>query len=127
MLTMIDIGIDKAVAYRIAGKITDADMELVTSALKEKISVHGDIFIYQEIESFKGIAFEAMVEKTKFFLEMGISNIKRIAVVTHKDWMNKMIDLEGKLFKNIDMKAFLTEDKESAIAFLRNRGTPLKF
>ena len=60
-----------------------------------------------------------MVEKTKFFLEMGTYNIKRIAVVTHKDWMNKIIDLEGKLFKNIDMKAFLTEDKERAIDFLK--------
>jgi hypothetical protein len=39
--------------------------------------------------------------------------------VTHKDWMNKIIDLEGKLFRNIDMKAFLTEDKDDAIAFLR--------
>ena len=118
MLTMVDSGIDKAVAYRIEGKITDADMELVTSVLKEKIALYGDIFIYQEIESFKGIEFEAMVEKTKFFLEMGTSNIKKIAVVTHKDWMNKIIDLEGKLFKNIDMKAFLTEDKDEAIAFL---------
>jgi hypothetical protein len=119
MLTMLDIGIDKAVAYRIAGKITDTDMELATSVLQEKIAAYGDIFIYQEIESFKGIEFEAMVEKTKFFLKMGTSNIKRIAVVTHKDWMNKIIDLEGKLFKNIDMKAFLTEDKDSAIEFLR--------
>ena len=119
MLTMIDIGIDKAVAYRIEGKITDADMELATSVLQEKIATYGDIFIYQDIESFKGIEFDAMVEKTKFFLKMGTSNIKRIAVITHKDWMNKIIDLEGKLFKNIDMKAFLTEDKDSAIEFLR--------
>jgi len=119
MLTMIDIGIGKAVAYRIEGKITDPDMELVTSVLQEKIATYGDIFIYQDIESFKGIEFDAMVEKTKFFLKIGTSNIKRIAVITHKDCVNKIIDLEGKLFKNIDMKAFLTEDKDSAIEFLR--------
>ena len=119
MLTMMDIGIDRAVAYRIEGKITDADMDLVTSVMREKISAFGDIFIYQEIESFKGIEFEAMIDKTKFFLEMGTSNIKRIAVVTHKDWMNKIIDLEGKLFRNIDMKAFLTENKDEAVDFLR--------
>jgi len=33
--------------------------------------------------------------------------------------MNHIIDLEGKLFRNIDMKAFLTEDKDRAIDFLR--------
>lgn len=119
MVTMIDIGIDKAVAYPIEGNITDADMELATSVLQEKIATYSDIFIYQEIKSFKGIAFDALVEKTKFFLKMGTSNIKRSAVITHKDWMHKIIDLEGKLFKNIDMKAFLTEDKDSAIKFLR--------
>ena len=119
MLTMLDIGVDRAVAYRIEGKITDGDMELVTSVMREKISTFGGIVIYQEIESFKGIEFEAMVDKTKFFLEMGTSHIKRIAVVTHKDWMKKIIELEGKLFRNIDMKAFLTENKGDAIAFLQ--------
>ena len=119
MLTMLDIGIDRAVAYRIEGKITDEDMELVTSVMRKKISIFGDIFIYQEIESFKGIEFEAMADKTKFFLEMGTSNIKRIAVVTHKDWMNKIIDMEGRLFRSIEMKAFLTEKKDDAIAFLK--------
>ena len=52
MLSMLDIVIDRAVAYCIEGKITDADMELVTSVLKEKIATFGDIFFFQVIESF---------------------------------------------------------------------------
>ena len=121
MLELIDIGIEKAVAYRLGGKITEDEMTLVLSALKEKIENYGEVFIYQEIESFGGVEFDAIVEKFKFFFDVGISNISRIAVVTHKKWMHKIIDLEGKLFKKIDMKGFSIDDKDEAIEFLKNK------
>jgi hypothetical protein len=120
MLEMMDIGIEKAVAYRLGGKITEAEMTLVLSALKEKIEIFGEVFIYQEIESFGGVEFDAVVEKIKFFFDVGISNIRRMAVVTQKKWMHKIIDLEGKLFKKIDMKGFSIDDKNKAIEFLKN-------
>ena len=119
MLELIDIGIEKAVAYRLGGKITEDEMTLVLSALKEKIENYGEVFIYQEIESVGGVEFDAIVEKIKFFFDVGISNISRIAVVTHKQWMHKIIDLEGKLFKKIDMKSFSIDDKNKAIEFLK--------
>lgn len=120
MLEMIDIGIEKAVAYRWGGKITEDEMTLALSALKEKIETFGEVFIYQEIESFGGVEFDAIVEKFKFLSDVGISNIRRIAVVTHKKWMHKIIDLEGKIFKKIDMKSFSMNDKNEAIEFLKN-------
>jgi hypothetical protein len=49
-----------------------------------------------------------------------MSNFSRIAVITHKKWMHKIIDLEDKLFKKIDMKGFSIDDKNNAIEFLRN-------
>ncbi|MBW2603461.1 MAG: STAS/SEC14 domain-containing protein [Deltaproteobacteria bacterium] len=120
MLEMMDIGIEKAVAYRWGGKITEDEMTLALSALKEKIDTFGEVFIYQEIESFGGVEFDAIVEKFKFLFNVGISNIPRIAVVTDKKWMHKIIDLEGKLFKKIDMKSFSMDDKNEAIEFLKN-------
>ena len=120
MLEMMDIGIEKAVAYRLGGKITEDEMKQVLSALKEKIESSGKVFIYQEIESFGGVEFDAIVDKFKFFSDIGISNISRIAVVTHKKWMHRIIDLEGKLFNKIDMKGFSIDDKNEAIEFLKN-------
>jgi len=120
MLEMMDIGIEKAVAYRLGGKITEDEMRLVLSALKEKIETYGKVLIYQEIESFGGVEFDAIVEKLKFFSDVGISNISRISVVTHKKWMHKIIDLERKLFKKIDMKGFSIDEKNEAIEFLKN-------
>lgn len=56
----------------------------------------------------------------RFFLEFGISQFSRIAVVTHKRWIHKLVDLEGKFFKGVEMRGFSKEEKEQAVDFLRN-------
>jgi hypothetical protein len=120
MLEMIDIGFEKAVAYRVEGKITEEEMTSVISIFKEKIDKDEKIIVYQEVVSFGGVEFDAIVEKFKFFIDVGISHFSKIAVVTHKKWIHKLVDLEGKLFKNIDMKGFPIEEKDKAIEFLKN-------
>ncbi len=60
MIKMIDIGVEKAVAYRISGKITDDDMALAISAIKNKVDSQGEVFLYQEIESIGGVELEAI-------------------------------------------------------------------
>ncbi len=42
----------------------------------------------------------------------------KIAVVTHKEWMHKIIEIEGKLFKQFNMKGFSIDDKDKALEFL---------
>lgn len=120
MLEMIDIGIEKAVAYRVEGKITEEEMISVISIFKGKIERDEKLIVYQEVVSFGGVEFDAIVEKFKFFIDVGISHFSKIAVVTHKKWMLKLVDLEGKLFKNIDMKGFPIEEKDKAIEFLKS-------
>ena len=120
MIEMMDIGIENAVAYRVAGKITEDEMKSILSIFKEKIQVGAKLSVYQEIVSVGGVEFDAIIEKLKFFREFGLSNFDKIAVVTHKEWMHKIIDLEGKLFRKFDMKAFSIDDKETALEFLRS-------
>jgi hypothetical protein len=38
-------------------------------------------------------------------------------VVTHKEWMHKIIEIEGKLFKRFNMKGFSIDDKDKALEF----------
>ena len=120
MLEIIDIGVEKAVAYRLEGKITEEEMLSVLSIFKEKIESSEKLIVYQEVVSIGGTEFDAMVEKFKFFKEVGMSHFSRIAVVTRKKWIHKLVDLEGRLFKNIDMKGFSIEDKDKAIEFLKD-------
>ena len=60
MLEILDIGIEKAVAYRLGGKITEAEVNRVFSALEEKIARYEKILIYQEIQSLGGVEFDAI-------------------------------------------------------------------
>jgi hypothetical protein len=39
--------------------------------------------------------------------------------VTDRKWMQKIVDLEDKLFRKIDMKCFSFEDKDKAVDFLK--------
>ena len=119
MIEMLDIGLFDAIAYRIEGKITEDEMKTVLAVFKEKIEKNEKLIVYQEVVSINGAEFDAMVEKFKFFLEFGISNFSKIAVVTHKKWIHKLVDLEGKFFKGIEMRGFPKEEKDQAIDFLK--------
>ena len=116
----MDIGVDKAVAYRVGGKITEEEMTSVLSIFKKKISTGEKLIVYQEIESIGGAEFDAMIEKLKFLFDVGLSHFDKIAVVTHTKWIHKLVDLENKLFKNIDMRGFSIEEKDKAIEFLKS-------
>jgi len=124
MIEIIDIGIKNATAFRMAGKITESDVSLVLSDIKEKIEVHGNIVIYMELESFKGIELAAVVEEFKYLFDVGLSNvtrnITREVLVTDKKWMEKLVKLEDKIFKDVEMKYFSTDEKELVIKFLKN-------
>jgi hypothetical protein len=120
MLEMIDIGIDNATAFRMAGKITESEMALVLSDAKAKTERYGKIVVYEEIESFKGIELTALIEEFKYLFDVGISNLKRMAIVTDKKWVEKIVQIEDKVFRSIEMKCFSIDEKEKAIEFLKN-------
>ena len=119
MLEMMDIGIDKAVACRWGGKITEDEMKLILSSLKEKIEKYEKIHIYQEIDSFGGVKLNALVEEFKFLFDVGLSHFDKAAVVTDKKWVHKMVGVEDKVFRKIDMKSFPKDKREEAIEFLK--------
>ena len=122
MLKIIDIGFEKAVAYRLGGKITEEEMTSVLNIFREKIDKGEKLFVYQEVESFGGAEFDAMVEKFKFFKDVGFnfSHFSKIAVVTHSKWLHKIVDLEDKILKNVAIKGFPVEEKDKAIEFLKS-------
>ena len=120
MLEMIDIGVENAVAYRFGGKITEEEMTTILTIFKEKIEKGEKLIVYQEVVSIGGVELDAMIEKFKFFRDVGLSHFDRIAVVAHTKWLHKLVDLEDKIFRNINMKGFSVEEKDHAIEFLKN-------
>ena len=121
MLEMLDVGDDKIIAYRLGGKITEEEMTSVLDIFREKIDKGKKLIVYQEVESIGGAELDAMVKKFNFFKEFGFnfSHFSKIAVITHSKWLHKIVDLEDKIFKNVDMKGFPVEKKDKAIEFLK--------
>ena len=91
MLTMIDIGIDNAVAFTLSGKVTEDDMKRVLMDAEAKTVDHGGIVIYEEIESFSGIELAAIVEELKYLVHAGLKHIKQVAVVADARWIEKVV------------------------------------
>ena len=120
MIEFIDIGIENVVAYRLEGKISTDEMTEILDLFRSIIEKGDKINIYQEITSIGGAELSALKEKLKFFMDVGLSNFNRIAVVADKKWIPKLIDVEGKIFKNVDMKGFSMTQKEEALEFLKN-------
>jgi hypothetical protein len=115
MLKMIDIGIDNALAFQMLGKITESDMNMVLRNAKEKIESNGNIVILEKIDSFEGIEIAAIVEEFKYLFEVGISNIVKIAILTDKKWIEHIVNIEDKIFSNIEMKCFAIEEQAEAV------------
>ena len=118
---MIDVGDDKIIAYRFGGKITEEEMTSVLDVFREKIEKDEKLFVYQEVESIGGAEIDAMIEKFRFFKDLGFnfSYFSKVAVVTNSKWLHKIVDLEDKIFKNVEMKGFPVEEKDKAIEFLK--------
>lgn len=120
MIELLNIGIDNAIAMRISGKVTEADMTLVLNKMREKIEKYGNIVIYKELDSFNGVEIAALVEEFKYLFDAGIPDISKAVLVTDKKWLKTLVSIDDKIFKNIEIKYFPTEEKESAIEFLKN-------
>lgn len=118
MIEQLDIGIENALAYRIAGKISTEEATTVFNAARDKIAQYGKIVVLKQIDSFEGFDLGVITEEFKYLYDVGISNISRVAIVTDKKWLSKIVELEDKFFKNIAMKPFALDDMESAISFL---------
>ncbi len=84
MLELIDIDIDNAVAFRVSGKVTEADMSVVLERAGEKVDQYGDIVFFEQIDSFDGIEVAAIIKEFKYLFDVGLSNIKKVAVLTDK-------------------------------------------
>lgn len=121
MIKLEEIGIENAVAFHVAGKITESDMDMAFAEMKEKIRLHTNIVLYEQIDSFGGVELAGIIDKFKYLFDMGISNITKVAIVTDKAWIEKIVTLEDKIFRRIEMKVFSIDDKALAIEFLREQ------
>ena len=118
MIKLLDIGIEFAVAFSVSGKITEDNMAFILNVAREKSKQNEHIVILERIESFEGISLSALVEEFKYLREVGFSNIKRVAVVTDKEWIGPLVKIQDLIFRSMDIKCFALDEQDEATKFL---------
>ena len=118
-MEFLEIGIDNAIAISISSKITEGDMALALNQARAKAEAHEYIVFFVQLNHFKGVEVAAIIEELKYLFDVGTSNISKYALLTDTQWFKKILSIEDKIFKNIDIKCFPLEEKDAAIEFLK--------
>ncbi|KGD60128.1 hypothetical protein T9A_02886 [Alcanivorax jadensis T9] len=117
MLTLIPFDDDRVVGARISGKITRPEFDAVAEALEAALAKHDKVRFYAEMETFGGVAMDALFQDLKFGLRHW-QQFEREAVVTDRDWMRRLALLADKLLPSIEVKVFAGDDVDSAKAWI---------
>ncbi|WP_152453898.1 STAS/SEC14 domain-containing protein [Microbulbifer sp. THAF38] len=59
-------------------------------------------------------------QSRKYLADVGISNISAAAILTDKRWLQKIVRVEDKIFRNMDIRCLSLDQREEAIQFLKH-------
>lgn len=117
MIQQIDLNSENVMAWRIEGKIDQGEYAPLVKSIENKIDAADKLNVYVEIPKMPGITLPAIWEG----LKSGLANLwkynnklNKVAVVTDKDWMQNMTEIENRLFRGIDERSFPMEEAEEA-------------
>lgn len=111
---------DKVVAFRIDGAIDQMAMMQILGLIGQVTQAHGKVRIYQEVKNIGGVEIDAIIEKIKFLFSSGLSVFDRVAIVTDKEWVKKVVAIEDKILSSVDIKAFSFEEQAEAIEYIQS-------
>ncbi|WP_432734920.1 STAS/SEC14 domain-containing protein [Maridesulfovibrio sp. FT414] len=117
MIELIEIA-PKVLGLKIDGKITEPDMHKMIEVCEKKLQSVERIAVYVEVIDMGGISWGALIEDLKFALP----NFKRFskkAVVSDVKWHEPLAKISDKLFPSIEIRHFNPEDREKAIAWVK--------
>jgi hypothetical protein len=104
------------------GKIDlNAMKQALDDFLKESENIEGGVMLYR-IEDFQFPSLAAIaheLSRMPTLLKL-MKKFKRIAVLSDKKWLKKISELEGKFFRNLEIKAFDFKDIELAEHWLKS-------
>lgn len=122
MIHQLELGNDKVMAWRIEGKVDQADYEPVVKSIENKMNTADKLNVYVEIPKMPGITLPAIWEGIK----SGLANLRKynnklnkVAVVTDKEWLQIMTEIENRLFTGIDERSFSMEEAAEAKEWIK--------
>lgn len=111
---------DKVVAFRIDGSVDQMAMIQILALISQVNQAHGKVRIYQEVKNIGAVDLDAIIEKVKFLFSSGLSAFERVAIVTDKEWLQKVAAIEDHILGSIDIKAFSFDDSLEALNYIQS-------
>lgn len=109
--------IDRTVGLQVAESTTSEEMGRMTEGLRRAIMEWGKISLFLEIEEFRNMDPDALLEKLRFILPF-VDDIERIAAVGRRVWIKAWIQAGG-LRVPPEVRYFDISETEAAWQWLR--------
>lgn len=117
MIQELKLGNERVIAWRMEGKIEEAEYGAALDSLKKKMELFHNVNIYMEVPEISGLTPETIWDSLKFGftnLKEFVKNIERVAVVTDKEWLKTYTSIESRLIPGVEERAFSFDDAEKA-------------
>ena len=110
-------GSAKVLGFKIGEKITGEDVHRMGAIMAEAIAASGKIRLLIEIEGFRHMEPNALLEKLKFAKDHA-GNIERMAVLSDRVWIKSWLKVGG-LLTHTEVEHFDRSEMEAAWEWVR--------
>lgn len=111
-------GSGKLLGFKISDGVTVEDVQKISRILADAIAEWGKIRILIDIEGFRHMEIEALVEKLKFARDHA-RDIERMAVLSDRVWIKSWVKVGG-LLAHAETKHFDRSEIEAAWKWLES-------
>lgn len=124
----IDTIADGQLSIVIDGKVQREDITAAIDELNAALTEYGDLNVLVDLTGFEGMTIEAFIADARYgFSHLSeLKHYKRIAVVTDADWIEALVWIENKVFRQSEIRCFEPEDMNTAKAFIAGDDVPAK-
>ncbi|HIB64998.1 MAG TPA: STAS/SEC14 domain-containing protein [Phycisphaerales bacterium] len=112
---------DSLVFFRINGKVKELDLRGMVLTVVSRLKGENSLDVLIEIPHYDGTSLKALLSGlrlTSVHLEEMMSGVRRVALITDSQWLNKALHLEDILFTGIEERAFPFHRREEALRWL---------
>ena len=120
MLEFISPPAEHVVAMRVGGVVTAQELQQAIDAIEAAKRHHPRVSLLAELDGLRLMTFPALLKDVGYGLtQIGdLEHYHRAAVVTDKEWIKHIAQLEDRLFKAVEIRTFPSHDHSAAMEWV---------
>ncbi|WP_457091539.1 STAS/SEC14 domain-containing protein [Microvirga sp. P5_D2] len=110
---------EHVIAMRVSGQVVKDDIERGIAAVEEALAGQERIAIYAEI-SMSGMTPGAFARDLGYGLRhlRELRRFARMAVVTEQEWVRRIVQVQGRILPQIEIRTFAPGERDAALAWV---------